>query len=284
MNYGKSYLAGQVGVAQTAGSVSQTSANDDIILYHVYGDPTMQMWTSNPWHITLPRLYEIVKFDPTIWELRYPIEGAIITLLQEGNPVARTTVRNGIATMPILLEEFDADQGFDLSASLPGGLSTLLESSRSSGNITPEQGGSLQDQLGRIKVQFPSGAVQEPTTILLTDVETAADNSNQLRRFVLEGIDANGEVVDTFDAAYSMELHYTDEELAAAGLDESSLQCTWLDETTGEWQPVPSTVDTANNIVTCQVDHFTEFALRGEAALVEQPVLENVIFLPVVTK
>lgn len=285
MNYGKSYLAGQVGVAQTAGSVSQTSANDDIILYHVYGDPTMQMWTSNPWHIKLPRLYEIVKFDPTIWELRYPIEGAVITLLQEGNPVARATVRNGVATMPILLEKFDAAKGFDLSASVPGGLSTLLESSRSTGNVTPDQGGSLQDELGRIKVNFPAGAVSEATTILLTDVPTdGSDDSNHLRRFVLEGVDADGEVVDTFDAAYSMELHYTDEELAAAGLDEASLQCTWLDEATGEWQPVPSTVDGVNNIVTCQVDHFTEFALSGETALVEQPVLENQIFLPVVTK
>ena len=283
MNYGKSYLAGQVGVAQTAGSVSQTSANDDIILYHVYGDPTMQMWTSNPWHITLPRLYEKVKFDPTIWELRYPLEGAVITLLQEGNPVARATVRNGIATMPIL-GKFDVDKGYDLSASLPGGLSTLLESSKVAGNINPDQGGSLQDQLGRIKVQFPAGAVDAETTILLTDVATEGDDNGHLRRFVLEGVDANGEVVDTFNAAYSMELHYTDEELAAAGLDEASLRCTWLDESTGEWQPVPSTVDTVNNIVTCQVDHFTEFALHGDTTAVEQPTMNNFIFLPVVTK
>ncbi|MEZ4681233.1 MAG: C25 family cysteine peptidase [Caldilineaceae bacterium] len=285
LNYGKSYLAGQVGVAQTAGSVGQTSANDDIVLYHVYGDPTMQMWTSNPWHIKLPRLYEIVKFDPTIWELRYPIEGAVITLLQEGNPVARATVRNGVARMPILLDGFEADKGFDLSAAVPGGLSTLLESGRSSGNVTPEQGGSLQDELGRIKLQFPAGAVQEPTTILLTDVaDDNAGDDKQLRRFVLEGVDEDGEVVDTFDTAYSMELHYTDEELAAAGLDESSLQCSWRDEATGEWQPVESTVDPVNNIVTCQVDHFTEFALRGETTAVEQPVMDNFIFLPVVVR
>jgi len=286
MNYGKSYLAGQVGVAQTAGSVSQTSANDDIVLYHVYGDPTMQMWTSNPWYIRLPRLYEIVKFDPTIWELRYPIEGAVITLLQEGNPVARATVRNGVATMPILLDSFNADKGFDLSAGVPGGMSTLLESSKTNGNVTPGQGGTLQDELGRIKLQFPAGAVDEETTIFMTDVDLDSSNGkrNQLRRFVLEGVDADGEVVDTFDAAYNMELHYTDEELAESGLDESSLQCSWLDESTGEWQLVESKVDTANNIVTCQIDHFTEFALRGEATLSEQPVMDNAIFLPVVVR
>ena len=285
LNYGKSYLAGQVGVAQTAGSVSQNEANTDIILYHVYGDPTMQMWTSNPWFIKLPKLYEIEKFDPTIWELRYPVEGAIITLLQEGNPVARATVRNGSVKMPILLKEFDADKGFDLSANLPGGMSTLLESSRSSGNVTPELGGILQDELGRIKVQFPAGSVKETTTILLTDVEADEMDETQLRRFVLEGMDEDGEVVDTFDAAYSMELHYTDEELAAAGLDESSLRCTWLDETTSEWQPVASTVDTVNNIVTCQIDHFTEFALSGDKSVGEPPVeMNNHVFLPIVVK
>jgi len=290
LNYGKSYLAGQVGVAQTAGQVGQSSANTDIILYHVFGDPTMQMWTSNPWTIKLPKLYEILKFDPRIWELRYPVEGAIITLLQDGNPVGRATVRNGIAAMPILLDNFDAEKGFDLSAAVPGGLSTLLESSESRGNVTPEQGGSLQDALGRIKVQFPVGAVKEATTILLTDVDPTTEagseghSSNQLRRFVLEGVDEDGEVVDTFDAAYSMALHYTDAELAAAGLDEASLRCTWLDEASGKWQAVESIVDTAQNIVTCQVDHFTEFALSGEAQFVEPPTMDNTIFVPLVSR
>lgn len=287
LNYGKSYLAGQVGVAQTAGSVSQNEANTDIILYHVFGDPTMQMWTSNPWIIRLPRLYYEIERLPHLWELRYPVEGAVITLLQEGNPVARTTVRNGLASMPILLDGFDADKGFELSASVPGGMSTLLESSQRSGQITPENGGSLQDELGRIKVQFPAGAVQEPTTILLTDVADGESErtSNQLRRFVLEGVDEDGEVVDTFDTNYDLVLHYTDEELKEAGLDEESLRCSWLDETTNEWQIVESKVDTEQNIVTCQVDHFTEFALSGEEEIGSTPIEEsNRIFLPLVTR
>jgi hypothetical protein len=35
LNYGKLYMAGQVGVAQTAGSVDQNSANTNLVLYHV---------------------------------------------------------------------------------------------------------------------------------------------------------------------------------------------------------------------------------------------------------
>ncbi len=282
LNYGKSYLAGQVGVAQTAGSVSQTSANDDIILYHVYGDPTMQMWTSNPWFIRLPILYEPIKFDPTIWELRYPIEGVKITLLQDGAPVARGVVRNGQVSLP-LLGEFNPDKPYELSASDSNGMSVLLDAGQATGDLTPEQGGSVQDEAGRVKVQFPAGAVQQPTTLLLSDiiVGSGPDGGPHVRRFTLEAVNENGEAVEQFAAAYAMQLSYTDEELQAAGLQEETLRCQWLDETTGEWQPVESSVDTVNNVLTCQADHFTEFAVIADAAAVE---VNNALYLPLITK
>jgi len=282
LNYGKSYLAGQVGVAQTAGSIGQTSANDDIILYHVFGDPTMQMWASNPWFIRLPKLYEIEKFDPTIWELRYPIEGVKITLLQDGAPVARGVVRNGQVALPIL-NAFNPDKPYELSASDATGMSVLLDAGKATGNVTPEQGGNIQDENGRIKVDFPAGAVDQPTTLILSDIVVGggAGGGPHVRRFTLEAVDENGETVDQFGAAYNMQLPYTDEELQQAGLQEETLRCQWLDETTGEWKPVQSSVDMVNNILTCQADHFTEFAVTGDAKPVE---MANTLFLPVVKR
>ncbi|MBX3014932.1 MAG: hypothetical protein KF832_25650 [Caldilineaceae bacterium] len=284
LNYGKSYLAGQVGVAQTAGSVSQTSANDDIILYHVYGDPTMQMWTSNPWFIRLPKLYEIVKFDPTIWQLRYPMEGVQLTLLQDGVPVARGTVRNGQVALPILDEKFDPDKPYELSASDASGVSVLLDVGRATGGVTPEQGGTLQDEAGRVTVAFPAGAVDQPTTLILSDVIVGRvpGGAPHVRRFTLEAVGENGDTVAQFGTAYAMQLPYTDEELQEAGLDEKTLRCQWLDETTHEWQPVASSVDSEQNILTCQADHFTEFAVTGDALMAELPA--NQLFLPLVTK
>lgn len=283
LNYGKSYLAGQVGVAQTAGSVSQTSANDDIILYHVYGDPTMQMWTSNPWFIKLPRLYETLKFDPTIWELRYPLDGAELTLLQDGVPVARGLVRNGQVALP-LLSKFDPAKPYELSASDANGASVLLDAGKATGNVTPDQGGNIQDDQGLVKVEFPAGAVDQPATLLLSDiiVGSGPGGGPHVRRFTLEAVNENGETVDEFAANYAMHLPYTDEEVQNAGLNEETLRCQWLDETTGEWQPVTSSVDTANNILTCQADHFTEFAVTGDTVQPAAPTSQ--IFLPLVTK
>lgn len=286
LNYGKSYLAGQVGVAQTAGSVSQTSANDDIILYHVYGDPTMQMWTRNPWFIRLPKLYEIVKFDPTIWELRYPLEGAQVTLLQEGVPVARGLVRNGQVALPFL-SKFDPAKPYELSASAPGGMSVLLDAGQATGKVTPDQGGNIQDDQGLVKVAFPAGAVDQPVTLLLSNIRVGngptarSSDSATLRRFTLEAVGENGEAVDNFAADYAMQLPYSDEEVQNAGLDEATLRCQWLDETTNEWQPVASSVDAANNLLTCTADHFTEFAVTGDA---QAGTMSHRLFLPTVTK
>lgn len=282
LNYGKSYLAGQVGVAQTAGSVSQSEANTDIVLYHVYGDPTMQMWTSNPWFIKLPRLYELVKFDPTIWELRYPIEEVVITLLQDGNPVARGTVVNGKVSLP-LLGDFDADKPFALSASHPKGGSMILDNGEAIGSVTPD-GGKVERPEAGFQITFPPQAVIEEVALNYTEVEwtydPSAPNRKGLRRFILEAVAADGTVHDQFEQPYEMQQRYSDEELAAAGLSEETLQCEWLDETINEWKSVTSSVDTANNILTCQADHFTEFAVTGDAAPVE---MNHTLYLPVVT-
>ena len=81
-----------------------------------------------------------------------------------------------------------------------------------------------------------------------------------------------------------MQQRYSDDEVNAAGLLEETLQCQWLDETTGQWQPVTSQVDVANNILTCQADHFTEFAITGAAQPTRPEGQNHRLFLPVAVK
>ena len=70
LNYGKVYLVGQVFVPQSAGSVSLAAALTDVTLYHVYGDPTMAMWTKYPWQVALPGFADDFKvIEAGLWEI-----------------------------------------------------------------------------------------------------------------------------------------------------------------------------------------------------------------------
>ena len=104
LNHGKLYLATQIGVAQPAGDITVTDYTDEIILYHVIGDPTLEMWTSNPHRLTLTTEFALAVLAGSL-RVEHADEGAEITalLLQEDGsavPVGRGTVRGGAAILP----------------------------------------------------------------------------------------------------------------------------------------------------------------------------------------
>ena len=88
LNYAKLYLVSQIGVAQTAGSINESDAMFDVRIYNVYGDPTMELWTSNPHAFVLP-LNVITLTSASKIEVTYPISLTEITALQEGIPIGR---------------------------------------------------------------------------------------------------------------------------------------------------------------------------------------------------
>ncbi len=63
-----------------------------------------------------------------------------------------------------------------------------------------------------------------------------------------------------------MKVYYTDEEIT--GLDESSLKLYYYDES--EWVVLDSGVNTEENYVWANIDHFSVFAILGEETVVEQ--------------
>jgi len=134
LNHGKRYLATQIGVAQPGSDVSERNYYDEVVLFHVFGDPTLEMWTSNPYLLPLPPSAEItVQLDGVV--VTYPHEGAEITALQvftDGStrPLARGTVAGGVARLPFILPR---GEGIDpatiaLSASAPNSVSVSLKS------------------------------------------------------------------------------------------------------------------------------------------------------------
>jgi hypothetical protein len=92
-------------VQRTMGTDPQDPAYDNAInharLYHLFGDPTLAVWTQNPFK--LPLYFEFIP-QPNWWEIHHPEEGAIITALQRRSdgsilPIGRSRVKNGVARL-----------------------------------------------------------------------------------------------------------------------------------------------------------------------------------------
>jgi hypothetical protein len=129
LNHGKFYLLSQVGVAQPAGDVSWNDVVQELILWHVFGDPTLEMWTSNPWRFSLPSWAEVqLQEDGLV--VSYDLEGAEITALQtlaDGSvrPVGRAVVTRGVAKLPFFVRP-DPKLPIQLSASKENAVSVAL--------------------------------------------------------------------------------------------------------------------------------------------------------------
>jgi len=132
LNHGKLYLATQIGVTQPAGDIDITDYTDEIILYHVIGDPTLEMWTSNPHRLRLVQEFALAVLAGAL-HVQYAHEGAEISalLLQDDGsavPVGRGTVRGGRAVLPLispLLQQVDPRR-LILSASRDNAVSVEL--------------------------------------------------------------------------------------------------------------------------------------------------------------
>lgn len=149
--------------------------------------------------------------------------------------------------------------------------------------ITPANGGQVADADGT-KVNFPAGAVAKDTRIDYTP--QFASNKPQpngyrlIRSFRLEGVDANGAKVTKFDKSYTLTVPYSDAQLRAAGVtDPTKLNVAYWDGQ--KWVNIlpcnGCKVDTAAKTVTVVLDHFTEFALIGQAS-------SYTVHLPIVKK
>jgi hypothetical protein len=232
LNYSKVYLIGQSFVPQSSGSGSLAAALTDVTLYHVYGDPTMAMWTKYPWRVALPGFADDFRIiENRIWGLKYPVSGATITLLQEGQPVGRAPVINGEVQLT-LIEAFDPEAPYELSASLPGAISTALTLPDATGNATPESGGGLSSPSGDLKLTFPSSVVPVPVKLFyeelpkpsvpivgtewLVPVGSAAVDAGPWMTdvipnssFTLDAVDEAGNPVTQFSGDYAVEQSYS---------------------------------------------------------------------------
>ncbi|MGL4648749.1 MAG: C25 family cysteine peptidase, partial [Caldilineaceae bacterium] len=235
LNHGKLYMLSQVGVAQTAGSVSLNEANTNNTLYHVIGDPTLTMWTYDPYQILLPPWVVVSSFTPKIWKLRYPVEGAVITALQGETPIARGRVVNGLAELVLLGDGsvFNPKAPLEMSAQLPDGQSTPLSLRMSVGAFDPGQGGKVEDD--GLRFDLPAGAFDEPLTLVyqreISPTAPLPGGDKGIEFIELNAFDVEGGEVDEFGKPWTLEFQYNEGDLD--GKPEDGLQCRYFDEATG---------------------------------------------------
>lgn len=128
LNYAKLYVLFQVGAPQTLGTVSLLDWFAVLPLFHVLGDPTLEMWTSKP--VSLSPHFKLDAFPDSLL-IKYDIDGATITALQETEeglaPIGRATVKDGNAILKYVVLP-QPDVPILLSASLENAVSRSLTS------------------------------------------------------------------------------------------------------------------------------------------------------------
>ena len=146
--------------------------------------------------------------------------------------------------------------------------------SGASKTISGSAGGSLATSDSKAAVQVPadftSGDVSAQITPALSSSYASLGSgysavASQVYNFSLS---SGGTELSTFSQAVTLTFAYTDADIS--GLDESSLQVYYWDETTGAWVLVGGTVNAANNSITVNVNHFTVFAVFGQALSADQ--------------
>jgi len=131
-----------------------------------------------------------------------------------------------------------------------------------------------------LSFQFPADTTQAPRSVefveLFAPTQPLGDNLAGIRYFRLDAFDDVFNPAVQLEQPYTAVLTYSDAELAALGITESSLGLLAYDGAT--WSPLatcPSCgVDSVNNTVTVVINRFGEFALGG--------TIEQRIFLPLV--
>jgi hypothetical protein len=283
LNHAKLYMLGQVGVAQTAGSVSSNEANTNNVLYHVIGDPTLTMWTHDPYQIVLPPWVIFTAIKAKTWQLRYPVEGAVITALQDGTPIARGRVVNGLADLMLLGDGsvLDPKQSLDLSAQLPDGQSTPLAVRTRLGAFAPGQLTRIAED--GLSFELPGGAANQPLALLfqrqIAPTAPLPGGDTGMAFVQIDAFDPNGAEVNKFGQPWTLQFAYDDSDLG--GKSEDGVQCKTFDEGTGQWETIPTAVDMAANKAVCSADHFSEFALVAGNPV---PPPSTFIYLPTVNK
>ncbi len=134
-------------------------------------------------------------------------------------------------------------------------------------------------------VYIPAGAMPVSGTVTLHIVPIATlphqRHANVFRYgYAFTASDEDGQpITENFNQNVVISFAYTEQELINAGIEEGELKPAYFSTTTSQWTfPQSYVVDTANNQVAMQIDHFTDFALTASGSEA------HTVYLPTIMK
>ncbi len=152
--------------------------------------------------------------------------------------------------------------------------------------IIPPSGGQLSSEDGAVELEFPEDVFTNTTIVTITTATTATHPpmtgfkfANHV--FVFVATEENGQAVTSFKEGkfITVTLTYTDTDWQNSGVTEDSLRVYWWHN--DQWESVCDTCrpDKMLNMFTIPLNHFSEFAIFGQASSSMQR-----IYLPIVIK
>ena len=114
--------------------------------------------------------------------------------------------------------------------------------------ISAKDGGTLT--LLDVTLQIPPGAVPNDTLFSI-DIPDITVFFNE---FGTDGL--------VFDKPVKVTMSYRGADLS--GVNESTIRIGWLNERTGQWEDMLCTVDTVNQVVTGELNHFSAYGLISD--------------------
>lgn len=130
--------------------------------------------------------------------------------------------------------------------------------------VSPATGGRVNNG-DKLVADIPANALgtgSDTVTVSVSDADMVISTANAtpLKNSVqtITASNSSGQTITSLNTDVSITLQYNESDLPP-GYSESNLQLGYFDTTTGQWEPVAGTVDTVNNTITAQVDHFTDY-------------------------
>ncbi len=204
LNYGKLYMLGQVGsIAEMIDRTEQyvsTRSRSDFMLFHCFGDPTLEIWTAQPG--PLPGDADVEDIPDGI-RVGYAVDGAIVTIYQYTPygvvALGRGTVIDGRVDIAYV-QDPDAGYPIEVSVNKSGYVAGIVMPTARTITASAGTGGSISPS-GSVSVDYGSDrefTVGASTGYIIEDVLVDGVSQGAVDSYTFENVTTDHTITASF--------------------------------------------------------------------------------------